>query len=190
MPTETVVFKAYYWGSEFDYSDFEYMRMDAIVAEKLTWSDKIVDIYGYCGTGMINEAMRNGDVEYKASPRGHRYVHKTTADEHGPLVVMNKLSGTQKLQYALEMSEALAILHSYPGGVIVHDDIQLGQFLLSDDGRIKLNDFNRAEIMLWNEKDEEYCRYRNGEAHGMVSPIKIRSCVGVCSDLKSISRTL
>jgi len=54
MPQQTVVFKAYYWDADFIYEDFEYMRMDAIVAEKLTWSDKIVDIYGYCGTGMIN----------------------------------------------------------------------------------------------------------------------------------------
>ena len=29
-----------------------------------------------------------------------------------------------------------------------------------------LNDFNRAEIMLFNEKDQEYCRYRNNPGHG------------------------
>ena len=54
MPKETVVFKAYYWDADFIYEDFEYMRMDAIVAEKLTRFDRVVDIYGYCGTGMIN----------------------------------------------------------------------------------------------------------------------------------------
>jgi len=53
--------------------------------------------------------------------------------------------------------------------VIVHDDITLEQFLVDEDGTLKLNDFNRAEIMLWNEKDEEYCRYRNGAGGGFVS---------------------
>jgi hypothetical protein len=33
--------------------------------------------------------------------------------------------------------------------VIVHDDISLSQFLASKDGFMKLNDFNRAEVMLW-----------------------------------------
>jgi serine/threonine protein kinase len=145
------------------------MRMDAIIAERLSWSNKIVDIYGFCGTGMINEAMRNGDAEKKVSPLGHRFTYNGSDTNGGLLVVKNDLSGSQKLKYALEMVEAVAVLHSYIGGVIVHDDIQLSQYLLSDDGHLKLNDFNRAEIMLWNGKDQEYCRYRNDVGQGGVS---------------------
>ena len=34
---------------------------------------------------------------------------------------------------------------------------------------MKLNDFNRAEIMLWTGKDQEYCKYRNNPGGGDVS---------------------
>lgn len=169
MPAETVVFKAYYWGASFDYADFEYMRMDALISEKLTGSDKIVDIYGFCGTGMINEAMVDGDVERVVSPLGHLYTYVGGSNESRLPVVKNSLSGSQKLQYALEMAEAVAVLHSYPKGAIVHDDIQISQFLLTRDGHLKLNDFNRAEVMLWDDGAKEYCRYRNDVGTGGVS---------------------
>ena len=65
----------------------------------------------------------------------------------------------------------VAALHNYEGGVIVHDDIQLCQYLWTqEDGiSVKLNDFNRAEIMLWDEEGQKYCRYKNGRGHGDVS---------------------
>lgn len=164
---ETVAFKAYYWGSDFDLSDFEYMRMDAIVAERLTFSKRIVDIYGYCGTGMINEAMQRGDMDSVAVPTDEGRIEQPL-DDKDKLDIRNNLTGTQKLEHALDMAEAVLLLHGFPDGVIVHDDIQLSQFLLSSNGTLKLNDFNRAEIMLWNEKDQEYCRYKNGKGHGDV----------------------
>ena len=37
--------------------------------------------------------------------------------------------------------------------------IKLGQFLWTKDGHIKLNDFNRCEIMLFDEESDRYCRY-------------------------------
>jgi serine/threonine protein kinase len=41
--------------------------------------------------------------------------------------------------------------------------------LTSDHQHLKIQDFNRAEIMLWNEDDQDYCRYLNGPGHGEVS---------------------
>ena len=69
------------------------------------------------------------------------------------------------------MADSLAALHNFEGGVIVHDDVQLSQFLYTsnDKTHIKLNDFNRAEFMLWDDEKEEYCRYQNGKGHGSVS---------------------
>jgi hypothetical protein len=55
---------------------------------------------------------------------------------------------------------------SYPGGVIVHDDIQMSQFLFTQDMHLKLNDFNRAEVMTFNEDENEYCRYTNNPGRG------------------------
>ena len=67
------------------------------------------------------------------------------------------------------MAESLAVLHSYVGGLIVHDDVQLCQWLRTRDGRLVLGDFNRAQIMDWNEEKGEYCLYNNGYAFGNVS---------------------
>ena len=35
--------------------------------------------------------------------------------------------------------------------------------------RAKLGDFNRAEMMDWNEEMQAYCSYSNGEVYGIVS---------------------
>jgi len=34
---------------------------------------------------------------------------------------------------------------------------------------VKLNDFNRAEFMLWDEEEKEYCKYGEGYGQGNVS---------------------
>jgi len=79
----------------------------------------------------------------------------------------NDLNGTEKLNIALEMARSIADLHGFKKGVIVHDDIQLRQWLrASDDGRLVLGDFNRAKIMRWNDEDREYCKFRSGTVFG------------------------
>jgi hypothetical protein len=46
------------------------------------------------------------------------------------------------------------------------------QFLLTPDRKhVKLNDFNRMEVMLWDDNDQAYCRYRNGEGQGNVRTV-------------------
>ncbi len=156
------------WRYNFTYEDFEYMRMDAIVNEKLNGSPEIVKSYAFCGNSIIGEAMLLGDLHKIAIPSGIGRELPYMHDEEN-LIVQNGLSGTQKLEWSLQMAESVLLLHAYPGGVIVHDDIQLSQFLLSETGNLKLNDFNRAEIMLWNEIDKEYCKYRNYPGWGDVS---------------------
>jgi hypothetical protein len=51
----------------------------------------------------------------------------------------------------------------------VHDDVQLCQWLRTKDGTLKLGDFNRAEVMEYNQKNETYCEYFNGSCYGNVS---------------------
>jgi hypothetical protein len=45
-------------------------------------------------------------------------------------------------------------------------DIQLCQWLQTKDGKLKLGDFNRAEIPLFDLQKQEYCTYNNGHAYG------------------------
>jgi serine/threonine protein kinase len=166
--TESVVVKMLNWRYNFTYDDFEYMRMDAIVNEKLNGNPEIVHSYAFCGNSIIGEAMAFGDLHKMAVPSGiGRNLPNT--DNETNVIVRNTLSGTQKLEFSLQMAESVLLLHAFLGGVIVHDDIQLSQFLISETGELKLNDFNRAEIMLWNEEDQEYCKYRNYPGWGDVS---------------------
>jgi hypothetical protein len=136
------------YSGAYDYQDYEFMRMDAIVSERLTSSPPIVDIYGFCGLSMMSEYLSMGDLSRQILPGGDRR-HPVELNDSEHLDPKNIFSLTHKLTLSLKMAESIALLHSYKGGVIVHDDISLAQFLASSEGEIKLNDFNRAEIMLW-----------------------------------------
>jgi hypothetical protein len=48
----------------------------------------------------------------------------------------------------------------------VHDDVQICQWLRKDDSKLKLGDFNRAEIMEYNSEEQKYCKYQNGQGWG------------------------
>ena len=52
----------------------------------------------------------------------------------------------------------------------VHDDLKLAQFLLGNDGRIKLNDFSRTRELVWDSEENAYEKWKNGGRHGDVSP--------------------
>jgi serine/threonine protein kinase len=148
---------------------FEYVRMDALVSERLTSSPQIVDIYGYCGNSMLSEYFPDGDLVSIVSPKGG-YMAADRLERHYRLhrqvKPLNDIPTNDKLIMALQMSESLAWLHGFPDGLLVHDDLKLGQFLRASDGSIKLNDFNRAEAMLWDIDNHEYCKYFNGVGRG------------------------
>ena len=50
---------------------YEYVRMDALIAERLTTSPRIYDIYTMCGLGIISEFFPHGDMEDLAIPGKH-----------------------------------------------------------------------------------------------------------------------
>ena len=66
--TEPVVVKMLNWRYDFTYDYFEYMRMDAIVNEKLNGNPEIVHSYAFCGNIIIGEAMVLGDLLKVAFP--------------------------------------------------------------------------------------------------------------------------
>ena len=123
----------------------------------------IVDIHGH---SVLTEAL--SDIEsFVISENGYLLGnHLNYKDDVEP---KNNFTPIEKLILAVEMAEAIAELHGFKDSVIVHDDIQLCQFLQSKDGILKLNDFNRAEVMLWDENNQDYCKYYNGLAYGNVS---------------------
>jgi len=42
------------------------------------------------------------------------------------------------------MARGVQAIHEVKGGPYVHADLHLGNFLIDDDGTVKLNDFNRG----------------------------------------------
>ena len=138
------------------------MRIDALVAERLTASPRIYDVYGLCGISLISELFLHGDVQKDIYPPDSESSDEEEDVNWEPLNV--HLSTIQKLQFALQIAESVADLHGNSGGVIVHQDLKLDQLLWNEDKTmIKLNDFNRAEMMFWNDKDNEYCQYSEHE---------------------------
>jgi len=166
---ESVVVKDMHADNEFKSGDYEFVRMDAMVAERLTSSPRIYDIYGFCGLSILSEFFPYGDVEDQAvTGSGYLLSDKEhEAEESNELKSYNEFSSEDKLVMSLQMAEALADLHGDIYGIIVHQDVQLSQYLTSSDKkRVKLNDFNRAEFMLWDDKGNEYCKYAEGHGNG------------------------
>jgi serine/threonine protein kinase len=139
--------------------------MDALVSERLTRYDGIVNIYGHCGLALLSELLDYGNLEDTAI-LGSGYIQQQDLQDKEELKPQNELTPTSKLDLALEIAELIAILHEYPDGIIVHDDVQPSQFLFDKNGHLKLNDFNRAEILLWDDQAKKYCKYRNGQGNG------------------------
>jgi serine/threonine protein kinase len=207
--SEKVVLKAINTKNhDFDENILENSRMEALILERLSSSPRIVDQYGACGTSTFLEYMP-GEIKEPMLWQGWGYASEeelqecekeqqqkqsqgsTDKDNAGnaandgdldsnlDLCRTNEWTPTKKLQMALEMAEALAYVHGFEGGVMVHDDIKIGQYLMNEQGQLKLNDFNRGEIMFYddhyhsphhnnnNGHGGEYCKYRNGGVYGI-----------------------
>jgi len=141
---------------------YEFIRMDALVMERLTSSPRIADIYGHCATSIYSEFLPNEAEEFIVLGEGDG----ENLNDEDDVKPNNNYTISEKLDMALQMAESIADLHGFKDGVLVHDDIQLAQFLFAPDGRLKLNDFNRAEVMLFDEEDGSYCKYQNGKGAG------------------------
>jgi len=152
------ILKTTFLSAAYDFRDFEFMRMDAIVSDIFSANELVVDVFGFCALGMTSKAMLNGNLESIVLTRTTDTDKPAAGSEKGvDADPHNTFSGLEKYSIVLQMAEALNQLHMYTGGVIVHDDVHPGQFLLKSNGRLKLHDFNRAEIMWWDEEDSIYC---------------------------------
>mmetsp|Transcript_48 Transcript_48/g.91 ORF Transcript_48/g.91 Transcript_48/m.91 type:complete len:597 (-) Transcript_48:58-1848(-) len=153
------VLKIALFERKYDTDLFEMIRIDSLAMDLLTTSPRVVNIYSHCGLSVHVETMNGPSVEELVMPSQREGYE----DELPPM-----LNATAKLNMALEMAEALADLHGYQYGPFAHFDIQIVQFLLDENLRPKMSDFNRAEPMMWNEKDKAYCKGWMGKASGSV----------------------
>ena len=138
--------------------NFDRHRRDALAMERLTSAPNIVDIYSFCGNSVL--------TEYVGSDM-HKVLYHT--DEKGRIsdkVTITQRSDKEKLQLAIDVTRGVAALHEVEGGPIVHADIADKQFLVDDNGRVKLNDFNRCRFMGHKTTTNEKCSFRIPSAPG------------------------
>jgi hypothetical protein len=135
---------------QFDAKRFTQILTDANIMEALTASNRITDIYGYCGSSVMTESLE--DTVLSDLLGGDS---KDPDDESfDKTVCQNSLTLDEKLDMAIQFSEALAELQGYVGGAMMHGDFHSPQWFRSGKD-MKLNDFNKGHIFTWDGTN--YC---------------------------------
>jgi len=162
----TMVLKTLRYKHKRDEDSFDEVQLEAIIMERMTKSPRIMDLYGHCGFSVSAELVPI-EFEERVVPGEGMQETKDVEErnKNGPRPY-NNFTAEEKLRFALEMAESIADLHGFEDGIIVHDDVQLCQWMTTPDGTLKLGDFNRATIMTWDEINGSYCKFDNGKAFG------------------------
>jgi len=158
--TDLLALKIMKGEHDVDERNFDRHRRDALTMERLTSSPNIVDIFSYCGNSVLTE-----------------WVDKTLQDVVIDAKEINSMNSTVdvyptrktpegRLRLALDVARGLEAIHSIPGGPIVHADLTTKQFLVTADGTVKLNDFNRCRFMASRNQTEEPCPFRVPQSPG------------------------
>ncbi len=103
--------------------------------ERLTFSPFVLNVYKYCGHSALNElAVDNVEKVFKV---GNRYDSNTEF----------------KLQTCLAVAKVVAHVHTFDRplpSTLVHYDLNPSNVAIMADGAPKLNDFNIAEFLRWD----------------------------------------
>jgi len=124
----------------------EEQRVDALIMERSVDSPFIPDIHGYCGVGVLQDFMPEGNM--------HDYIKGSR------LSGGSTLSPIDKLRVAIHITSGVAALHNVG---YFHNDITPHQFLFQN-GIFKLNDFNMAKPIYHNTSEvsnDSICRWDN-----------------------------
>lgn len=168
--SERVVFKSMRYEHDNTHRNLDRMRRDANVMERMSASPFIIDLYAFCGTSSFSEFGEGGDIvdaldESELSP-----LDKLRIGRYNCLVALEQAcSNTYVLKtLATQAAIGLADLHNVDREgepTIAHTDVTPGQWIKVGD-RFKLNDFNRARFLPWNEKKDKLCPYYVGQNGG------------------------
>ncbi|KAL3793308.1 hypothetical protein HJC23_003818 [Cyclotella cryptica] len=160
------------WGydptDKYSYTELmEDMRKDAMVMELLTSSPRTANIFSFCALSSVIEFAPTDIEDYIMPSKGRhpKQIRRHGSDDDRAIIespVNDYISPYEKLEIALEMAKCIAAMHGFVDGPIAHVDVQAGQFFRGRDGKIKLVDFNRAEALLYDVKQDKYCKFVNG----------------------------
>jgi serine/threonine protein kinase len=143
--------------------------------EKLTSHPHIVDIYGYCGTTVVSEWGATGLDTLLAPPSQSQWLQPSVRDNVFQGITRTTPLGRLKL--AREVAKGVEGLHSLKDPTtgyytpILHADIQAKQFIVTQQGVTKINDFNRCRFLPYR-KENKFTKQRT------FCPISIPSAPG------------
>jgi hypothetical protein len=128
-------------------------QVQAIVSERFTSSPRVATSYGYCGLDLLLEQPQQQTT--------------TTATERSGTNLSERsrpYSGQEALDLAISIAEAIADLHGFAGGVVVHGQLDLSLFRFAkgsslDEHRpdVQLTDASTAEFLDWDSDQQAYC---------------------------------
>lgn len=107
----------------------------------------MTNIYGFCAHAALNEVAENTLLS----------TMKRRKKEKKPL------ASIEMLDYATQAAMSIADLHSIDGegnATAVHKDLKPANIVVSSDGKLRLNDFNDAELLKWNTTSNRQCAFR------------------------------
>jgi hypothetical protein len=136
IASTSLALKVLKYEKEYTTHKFGVVRQDAVTLERLTKSPFIYNIYGYCGFAIVVPFVTGGNLDDKLYDWRHGQI---------------EVSSKERLQYAVDMARGLRDLHDIDGDGVpsaTHGDLKEHQYLLAEDGRLRLGDFNKGECHL------------------------------------------
>jgi Protein kinase domain len=164
---ESVVLKTLRIEREFLSEYYELHRRDAVAMERLTGSNFVVNVFGFCAQSAINELA---DFSYPGVQNLESFNRRLRG-------INNQKSAIIKLRMAASIALGIADIHAagehhnehnshhHPihndnGNVyMVHYDLNPRNIALFAGGRPKLNDFNIAEFLRYDTHTNKTCGF-------------------------------
>jgi serine/threonine protein kinase len=112
---------------------FERNRVDALAMERLTASPYVINIYGFCAMTVVQEFAG-------------RQIHE------------KPMNPNESLDVAIQVATGIRDIHYIDNAdqpVLVHNDINLANILMTDTGRPILNDFNVAILLMQRDNNDD-----------------------------------
>lgn len=150
----TVALKSIRYEHDYVARNYDRHRRDAVAMEQLTSSPWVMDIFGHCGNSGLFEYAAGGSLDDSL------FEYENENDKWKP---------SERLIVAYQVASGIAATHNHPKeGVpaIAHTDITTSQFVYTESGLYKLNDFNRCRFIRWNKVKNQTCEYTVGNNPG------------------------
>lgn len=136
---------------------YDLHRRDAMAMERLTFSPFVLNVYGYCGQSAINEIAVD-NVEKVFSVRSYHFDNAFRLQTC--LAVAKAVSHvhTGGLEDTMTISTERSETKIQPAA-LVHYDLNPRNVAIMADGTPKLNDFNVAEFLRWDNYTKMPCGF-------------------------------